>query len=175
MKFLTIIRHAKSDWGTVKDDFHRTLAQRGREAAPLMGRRFLREFIEPGRVSKPDILISSPATRAITTAKLIAEEIGFSEAEIVKEERIYEASLQRLLNVIEEIEDRFEHAVLFGHNPGFEMLADTLAGKSVGDHDGKFPTCGVAIFKVAAESWTWLDETFCELVDFLYPRQLPAD
>ncbi|MFT5467285.1 MAG: phosphohistidine phosphatase [Verrucomicrobiales bacterium] len=136
-----------------------------------MGRRLLNELIEPGTIPKPDTIISSSAVRAITTAKLVAEELGFPANEIVEEEGIYEASLMRLLKIVRGIDDRFDHAILFGHNPGFESLAHSLASNFSGDSDGKFPTCGVAVFKIDADSWDWTDEVECESVDFLYPRQ----
>ncbi|MEM7013100.1 MAG: histidine phosphatase family protein [Verrucomicrobiota bacterium] len=172
MKYLTIIRHAKSDWGTFGgDDFSRILAERGRKAAPLMGQRLKSEFIDKGAIPNVDTIISSPATRAITTAKLAAAELGFPADQIVEEEGIYEASTQRLVEIVRGISDEYDHAILFGHNPGFESLARTLAPSFYGDSDGKFPTCGVAIVKIDADSWEWIDEVLCELVDFLYPRQ----
>ena len=73
MKQLLIVRHAKSDWGNAGiSDFNRPLNERGIINASLMGKRLKVKGI------LPNALISSPALRAITTAKLITYELGFS-------------------------------------------------------------------------------------------------
>lgn len=171
MKYLTLIRHAKSDWGSYADDFHRHLAERGREAAPVMARRLLTELIEPGKLPAPDTLISSPATRAITTARIVAQELDFPVEQIVPEEGIYEASTTRLQEIVRGIDDSVDHAILFGHNPGFDSLARALAADFQGDSGGGFPTCAVAAIKFDTDSWEWIDEAPGELVAFLYPRE----
>ena len=67
-KQLVLVRHGKSDWavgGT--PDFDRPLNHRGNKNAPEMAERIgKRDLI-------PDLLVSSPAKRAITTAKHFSE------------------------------------------------------------------------------------------------------
>ena len=74
MKKLYIIRHAKSSWkDTALDDFKRPLSKRGRKDAPFMAKKLKQKGV------MPDVIISSPATRAKTTAELIAKELNFKK------------------------------------------------------------------------------------------------
>ena len=74
MKRLYLIRHAKSSWkDSSLDDFERPLNKRGRRDAPFMGKRLYRHHV------RPDLVISSPAKRAISTSQLIAKEIDFPQ------------------------------------------------------------------------------------------------
>lgn len=77
MKTLFLIRHAKSSWDDPnKDDFDRPLNERGKRNAPFMGKLLKKENI------LPDLIISSPAKRAIATAKIIADETGYPKNKI---------------------------------------------------------------------------------------------
>jgi phosphohistidine phosphatase len=142
MKTLLIMRHAKSSWDDASlDDFDRPLNDRGRGAAPFMGR-LLRE---KGLV--PQIVIASPARRARETAELVREALG-SEVEIRFDERIYEAAVGTLAEVVSEIGDDFDRAMLVGHNPGFEGIVRHLTGELEA-----MPTAAVAVVEIASDSW----------------------
>ena len=88
MKTLTIVRHAKSSWETSVADHDRPLNDRGMSAAPRVGS----AIAEKGKV--PDIIISSTALRAATTAKLIAKEISVEDAHLHYDEQLYLASIR---------------------------------------------------------------------------------
>src|SRR5437016_2264034 len=95
MKTLFLVRHAKSD----KDDptladRDRPLADRGEKEAPKMGKRLAK------RGAQPDLLVSSPALRALSTAQLIADEIGCKRRNIGVDERLYASTANGLLEVI---------------------------------------------------------------------------
>ena len=123
MKRLLLLRHAKSSWktGNVKD-FDRPLNQRGQRAAPLVGKALRK------RKLKLDLVLSSPAERARQTAHLILESARMT-VELRYDERIYEASAARLLEVVSQIEDSATVAMLVGHNPGMEDLLKVLTGE----------------------------------------------
>ena len=88
MKHLTLIRHAKSDWECPDlDDHDRPLNKRGLEAAPRMGNYLRKKGV------RPDILLSSTATRAITTAGLIVDELQFNREIIQPLKELYLASI----------------------------------------------------------------------------------
>ena len=165
MKTLTLIRHAKSSHeNPAALDFHRTLNPRGRRDAPRMGR-YLREEL----AWSPDQIISSPATRAITTARLIAEESGYDVFRIRQDESIYEAPVRNLLQVISDAEETIEHLCLVGHNPGMENLANWLLGER---GISAMVTCGVAILELNVPNWTRLKEKCATLKHFLQPKVL---
>ena len=142
MKTLFLLRHAKSSW---KEDgiadLDRPLNERGRGAAPFIGR-LLRE-----RGFAPDLIVSSPARRARKTAKLV-QEAGEFDAPLLFDERIYEASPGSLLNVAAETDDGVNSLMLVGHNPGMEGLVRVLTGNSE-----PMPTAAVAVIDLAIDAW----------------------
>ncbi|MBC7939957.1 MAG: histidine phosphatase family protein, partial [Chitinophagaceae bacterium] len=111
MKTLFLVRHAKSSRDDPSlPDRERPLDDRGRHDAPKMGKRLTNRGV------KPDLLVSSPALRALTTAQLIADEIGCQRKDIIVDERLYASSSDDLLSVICAIDDKLDSVMLFGHN-----------------------------------------------------------
>lgn len=142
MKTLFIMRHAKSSWDDpALADFERPLNERGLKTAPFMGAVMAEYDLAP------ELIVSSPAMRARQTAELVREPAA-ADAEIRFDERIYEASAQRLLEVVSEIEDRFDAAMIVGHNPGFENLVRVLTGKIEA-----MPTAALAVVDLEIDSW----------------------
>ena len=144
MKTLYLVRHAKSsrDDPTLADR-DRPLNDRGLDDAPEMGKRLARRRI------RPDLIVSSPALRALTTAQLIAAEVGYENDAIAVEERLYAAPVEDLLSVIRATDKKIERLMLFGHNPEFSDLATRLAGEPM-----DMPTCAVAEFGYDDARWS---------------------
>jgi phosphohistidine phosphatase len=142
MKKLFILRHAKSSWNDPSlADFDRPLNERGLNAAPFMGeviakRRFL-----------PDVILSSPAKRAMETAMLVKEAAG-SNAPIQYDERIYEASPQVLRQVVSELGEDKRSVMIAGHNPGIEGFVKFLTNSSE-----RMPTAALAVIDLGIEQW----------------------
>ncbi len=111
----------------------RPLNDRGRKDAPEMGRR-LRE----GGV-QPDLIVSSPAKRAIKTARLIAGEFDFPEADILEAAGIYAAAADELLKLIRRLPEEKRDVMLVGHNPGLTDWQTFFSGPVIEN----IPTCGV--------------------------------
>lgn len=153
MKTLFLVRHAKSskDDPTLLDR-DRPLADRGRNEALKMGKRLAK------RELKPDLLLSSPALRALTTAKLMADELGCERKYIAVDDRLYASSAQGLLAVIRALDDKLDRVMLFGHNPEFTELAHGLSSEIV-----DMPTCAVAEFRFDTKKWSELG--MAKLVD----------
>lgn len=142
MKTLYLLRHAKSSWGdSTVQDFDRPLNGRGRDAAPLVGR-LIRE-----RRLRVDLLLSSPAARARQTAELVKESAGLS-AELLYDERIYEADAARLLEVVTQTAEPAGALMIVGHNPGMEELLKILTG---GEH--RMPTAALACVALDVDVW----------------------
>lgn len=143
MKTLVLVRHAKSSWEhTDLPDRDRPLNDRGRRDAPRMGRR----LAERGLV--PDMILSSTALRARTTAQLMAEALGFDVERIVLDERLYAASADEVLRVIGEIDSEVGSAMVVGHNPETVSLAHRLSSDI---HE--MPTCAAAEFTFEVDAW----------------------
>jgi phosphohistidine phosphatase len=130
---LYLLRHAKSSWKDASlSDFERPLKRRGREAAQLVGERLAQEKL------KNPVLICSPAVRTRETAELVLKSSKL-RVEERWDERIYEASLRDLRQVVTEIPDDKKVVILIGHNPGFEELLAFLTGES-----RRMPTAALA-------------------------------
>ena len=142
MKTLFILRHAKSSWDNPDwSDFARPLNHRGLDTAPLMGAVMKENDFDP------EIIVSSPALRAKQTADLVKKSAGF-RAKVIYDERIYEASALRLLEVVSDIEDYYDSAMIVGHNPGFENLVRILTGKIEA-----MPTAALAVVDLEINYW----------------------
>jgi phosphohistidine phosphatase len=142
MKTLFILRHAKSSWDNPDAaDFDRQLNEQGLKTAPIMGAMIFRNQFQPAAI------ISSPAKRAKQTAVLI-KEMAQLESRIKYDERIYEASPHRLLEVISELDEKNESAMLVGHNPGLEGLIKILTGEVQ-----SMPTAALAVIDLDKENW----------------------
>lgn len=124
-KHLFIVRHAKSDWSFDVSDFDRPLNSRGFKNAPQMAK-LLAEY-----TVNPQLLISSPAKRAITTAQIFAEYLAIPMNEIKLEPRIYEAMPNTLLQIISELDNDIDSVAFFGHNPGLTLLVNYLADENI--------------------------------------------
>ena len=102
---------------------------------------------------KPDLLVSSPALRALTTAQLIADEIGYQRKDIIVDERLYASSPDDLLAVICALDDKVDRVMLFGHNPEFTDFAHRLSSEVI-----DMPTCAVVEFCFDAKAWADVGE-----------------
>jgi phosphohistidine phosphatase len=162
MKHLWLVRHAKSSW---KDpslgDFDRPLNRRGLSDAPEMGRRLA------AGSTRPQVLVSSPAVRAKTTAEFIAAALGYPAEEIRWEDRIYHASTFELIRLIRQMADDIESAMFFGHNPTMTDAANVLSGSSIEN----VPTCGVVQLHLDIPSWAQVEDGVAHLLDFDYPKR----
>jgi len=143
MKTLFLIRHAKSSWDDPSlADHERPLNDRGKRDAPKMGERLA------GRGVTADLILSSSAARALTTAQIIAEKIGYDPRGIVADRRIYGAQVSTLLYLIQELDNAHERVMLFGHNPELTELAHRFSSDIV-----DLPTCAVVELTFDAGRW----------------------
>ncbi|HKN82880.1 MAG TPA: histidine phosphatase family protein [Pyrinomonadaceae bacterium] len=164
MRTLYLLRHAKSSSsdGSLRD-FDRPLKRRGREAAEQIGMRLGME-----KLNEP-LVICSPAVRTRETADLVLQSAGLRADERF-DERIYEASLRDLVQVVAEIPDERQIAILIGHNPGMEELLTFLTGES-----RRIPTCALAKIQLEVESWKDMNAGEGSLELLITPKELPDD
>jgi len=163
MKHLILIRHAKSSWDNPgSSDFDRVLNKRGERDAPVMGERLAALDLDP------DVIFSSPAVRAITTAKVVAEKIGYPEEKILTSSDIYDAETQDLFAVLSRFKDEWNRVIVFGHNPGFTDLANVLGNGSISN----VPTCGVVTLELGIESWEDVRPGCGTIVSFDFPKNV---
>ncbi len=160
MKKLYIIRHAKSSWKDFTlDDFDRPLNKSGKLNAPFMGSRLKEKNV------MPDIIISSSALRAKTTAQMIAKEIGY-EKKIVLEKDIYEVGVEAIERILNKIDNKNEVVFLFGHNPDLNMLAEKYV-----DFDENIVTCGVVEIEFSCSKWDDISSKNAIFISYDYPKK----
>lgn len=161
MKKLLLIRHAKSDWDDPNlPDFQRPLNDRGHKNAPEMARRILKKGLIP------QLMVSSPAIRAITTAEYFAEVLGIKKSAIVQEPAIYEASSGTFLNSIHKQDNRYDFIAFFGHNPGITNLVINLSKADIYN----IPTCGAALIEFPLDDWKMISEGTGHLKLYDFPK-----
>ena len=161
MKTLYLIRHAKSSWSYPElEDFERPLSNRGRKSALLMG------AILKKLKAAPDLMISSPANRAAMTARMIADVIHYPLDKIQYSETIYLADETVLIQVIKNMNNSVNRAMLIGHNPGLTGLANYLGDQPIND----IPTGGVCCMDLKIASWRGIREHGGKLRFFEFPK-----
>lgn len=161
-KTLYLVRHAKSSWkDSSLDDADRPLNKRGMRDAPEMGKRLARAGV------RPDLITSSPAVRALTTAQKIAGELGIKKSKIDINEDIYTFNAEGLLEAIRGLDDKQNTVMLVGHNPATTILLNELSGADIDN----VPTCGVARLEMNTDSWAQVKSGSAELVSFDYPKK----
>ncbi len=159
-KQLLLIRHAKSDWGNADlRDFDRPLNKRGKANAPEMAERLAKHKIFP------DLIVSSPANRAITTAGYFAEVWKIKSNAIQKEPSIYEASIKTLVALINQFDNKFDRIALFGHNPGLTDLVNYFDS-----YLDNMPTCSVVMLEFPFDDWRMVSADTAKVLLFDYPK-----
>lgn len=162
MKTLYLVRHAKSSWDNPDlPDYDRPLNQRGLRDAPEIGRRLalMKTYVE--------VMLSSPANRAYTTASIIALILNYPQMDIATDEAIYHADRSELVDVLKKQDPGISTLMLYGHNPGLTDLANYLAGADIDN----IPTCGVVAIQLQIIDWSSITKNSGKVLFFEYPKK----
>ncbi len=161
---LILLRHGKSSWDdAMLDDFHRPLAPRGLRDVPEMGRRLAR------RRERPDLIVSSTATRALSTARALARELDYRESDIVETPALYHASPLEMLSIIRQTTTGVGTLLVVGHNPGMTELANLLGGVRLDN----MPTTGMLCVESDTADWSRFEPGRTRFAWFDYPKKRP--
>ena len=162
MKRLTLVRHAKSSWAApASPDHDRELAERGERDLRVMGRRLV------ARRARPALIISSSAVRAATTARVIAAALGYPSEFLQLDERLYLAAAEDILAFVKKQDNGVSDLMLFGHNPGFTDLINTLLPELRLDN---LPTSGTVAIDFATDDWRDVAASNATLAYYDYPK-----
>ncbi|MGW8122841.1 SixA phosphatase family protein [Roseivirga echinicomitans] len=160
-KKLYIIRHAKSSWDDMYlPDFERPLNKRGENDAPNMGQRLAMKAV------KPCLIISSPANRALTTAKVISTKIGYPVSNIIEEEKLYHATTGTIKALLSRVDDEHGTVMIFGHNPGLTYLINEISDFNLDN----LPTSAVCGIEFEIDSWKDILNTRGHQFYYDYPK-----
>jgi len=162
---LMIIRHGKSSWEHANlADIHRPLNERGKRAAKDMALRLL----ERGNI--PALVFSSPARRALNTARIMCSVWGMPAEDIRIQEEIYEAYPTDLQKVVSRAPEGETRLAIFGHNPGFTMYANQFLPTPLDN----LPTAGVVILDLDSADWKNLSRSQVRSSFVDYPKRKPS-
>ena len=162
MKTLYLLRHAKSSWDDPElKDFERPLSERGLRDVPVMGARFLEH------ANSVKCIVTSPAVRAKTTAKLLAENINFPVDEIASNPELYFAGSGMFLKAASLLDDSCADAMLVGHNPAITDFANIMANAGIEN----IPTCGIVKLSLPIDQWSDIEAGSATLIDFDFPKK----
>ena len=160
---LTLVRHAKTAPAhDGQEDWDRELEAKGWHEAKTMAQRL------KDRELSPDFVITSPAVRARSTTKIIAERLKIRRECIVEDEQLYLASPEVMLSVIKAQGGKHDHVLVVGHNPGITEFADRLSKDRPIDN---MPTCAVFTLEFDVKSWTEVEWRSGVNAEFDYPRR----
>lgn len=162
MKTLYLMRHAKSIWkdGSIKD-FDRPLNKRGERDAPFMGKLMNKRGILLQEI------ISSPALRAFSTARLFCVGIEFPHQKVKVDNNLYASSSTEMLSVLKNLSENIESVLLIGHNPGLTDLFNYLSDLPIDN----IPTCGIVELFFNKKSWQEIEFGSCRTGFFEYPKK----
>jgi len=162
LKNICFVRHAKSSWENPQlDDIDRPLNKRGERDAPYMASKLVELKITP------DLIITSPALRARTTARIFADAADLDSSRFVIENMLYGADVTGIVRMMQEVDDDFKSVFVFGHNPTLTIMANCFAGVDIDN----VPTCGVLQAKTMVSSWKSWSPEVSAFVGFYYPKQ----
>jgi len=143
MKELVLLRHAKSSWDNNLDDRNRPLIEKG-----------VNRIINISKASKDvflnsDIIYSSPAIRAISTAIIMTSVLDINFSKIHINESLYSFNSQDILNFIRFIDNKYSRVICVGHNPAYSEVGNILGDKKL----IHLPTAGWIKFKFNESDW----------------------
>jgi phosphohistidine phosphatase len=161
MKNLWLIRHAKSSWnhGELQDSF-RPLNERGYRDAPEMALRLKKSGVTP------DLIITSHAIRAYSTAMIFADVLKYPHGDIRIFTKLFGATTSGYLSALHSVPDQYNTVLLFAHNPTISQTMELLAGL---EHQ-ELPTTGMAHIQFAHDSWSECAAKSGKLVQLDYPK-----
>lgn len=139
-KILVLVRHAKSSWNHLDlDDFDRPLNDRGKHDAPEMAKRLKKTPF------RPELLVSSPAKRALSTARKFARVFDLEKDEIIRIPELYHASSEKILKRIHSLPEEIQKVALFGHNPGLSDFVSQYSSFQIAN----MPTASIVVLEIS--------------------------
>ena len=161
MKTLYLVRHAKSDWAIDSiSDIDRPLNARGYNDSKKMS------LLLKEKKLIPDLIITSPAIRAVSTALIFCRNLNLNPSEIIIEQGLYETNVKQYLKIITETNDRYKHIMLFAHNPIITACANSLTTSFTGE----MSTCSIVGITNNCRDWKSFDDNPCELIFYDFPK-----
>jgi phosphohistidine phosphatase len=160
MKRLILVRHGKSSWEHELTDDKRPLIKRGIKDGELIAKTFEKFF------NKPTVVWSSPAVRALETAKIFKENLQIEDQDFIIRPGLYTFDKNDLLKQIESCDPQVQTLMVFGHNPAMTGLVNQLGNQ----YFENIPTTGLTVIDFETGSWKELKKG--KTILNLFPKNL---
>lgn len=162
MKKIYLVRHAKSSWDHSElKDHDRPLNKRGKRDAPFMA-----SILKKAKIF-PELIYTSTAERALSTAEIFIEELNIPKDDLIKTSSIYEAGIKEIERIIHQSSDEYSSIMLFGHNPVFTIYANHLGDKYIDN----MPTCSIVGIECKVDKWEEIERGKGKTFLFEYPKK----
>lgn len=162
LRNICFVRHAKSSWENPQlADIDRPLSKRGERDAPFLASKMVDLQITA------DLIITSPAVRARTTARIFADAVELDSSCFIVNDMLYGADVTEIVKMVQGIDDKYKSIFVFGHNPTMTIMANCFAGVDISN----VPTCGVLQAKTMVSGWKDWSPEVSAFVGFYYPKQ----
>jgi phosphohistidine phosphatase len=162
-KYLYLLRHAESTQKQLhENDKDRQLSSRGIKEALMIGTYLFKQN------TPLNIIMSSTASRALTTANLVTDALKIDSEKISPQDDLYEASPRTFLQFVSELDDTLQHVMCVGHNPTISYLAEHFTKSEIGD----MVPGGLSIISFDIHSWKEVSEGNGELERYVFPDML---
>jgi len=160
MKTLVLIRHGKSSWKYPVKDIDRPLKSRGISDAKLVANEFLKaNFV-------PDLVVSSPAKRALDICRIFVKKMGISDELIKINPTIYDFEGGQTADFIKSLDNSCQNVMLFGHNYAFTSLVNQFGNRYIDN----LPTSGLVKINFDVDMWKDVKKGITELI--ILPKDL---
>lgn len=159
--WLYLMRHAQSaERQSSQADEDRELTSTGMKDAASIG-----HFLKKNNYD-PELLVSSAAKRAESTAIIIHGIINIQN-EILIHEELYQASVRNLLEITNGLEDEFKKVLLIGHNPYLSYYAEYLCKAEI----GSIEPAGLVSIRFDINRWIEVSEGTGSMENYIQPSQ----
>jgi len=160
VKNLILVRHAQAEpYSPVIKDEERELTATGVADASRMGIQLKNLHVSP------QLVVSSPAHRTVTTAQLLAEQLNYDLDSIKIEPTLYESSMRNLMAVVNGLNEKYSVVIIVSHNPNLTYLAEYLTQEIIGN----LPTGGTVNIQFEEITWAEVSGGNGKLIWFEYP------
>ncbi len=166
MKTVYIVRHAKSAWDRPEiPDHFRKLTPGGEEDIRKVAKHLRIKFVNP------ELIITSSATRALETARIVASELHYPQDQININSAFYRAEREEIVEMVGELPDEIDSVMLIGHNPTFTDIFNAFAEAE--NKISNLPTASVAAFRFKIDHWEEISDSNHHHLEFLIkPKEL---
>lgn len=154
VKKIYLMRHATAlDSYGYERDSERELSAAGIREAVIIGKHLHQQKTELNAI------LCSTARRAVHTAMLVADCLGYPEDQVQIREDIYQEPMSGLMRLLNQLDDDYNAVLMVAHNPAISFFAEYLSNADIG---GFAPA---SLVKLEFEGqWAELSKATCSFI-----------